>query len=56
MPITTFGGKGTNLAERQAEIKRRENSRSDVFQSLKMAFTRGMLFRTSGIIVVKSTN
>jgi hypothetical protein len=43
-----LGGKGTNLAERQAEMKRKENIRNAVFQILKIPFTGETFFQTSG--------
>jgi hypothetical protein len=46
IPIITFGGMGTNFAEMQAEMKRKEKNKNAVFQRLRISFTVIFFFIT----------
>ena len=49
--MTTFGGSGTNLAEKQAAPARKEMRRNVIFESREMPFTSETFKTFMGIIV-----
>jgi hypothetical protein len=45
-PIIIFGGMGTNFAEMQAEMKRKDKNKNAVFEWLRISFTVIFFFIT----------